>query len=608
MMDSGEYEDALQACIETWQNNPDKEDPNIAWLVLIMGRLYHRAGDIPNAAQFFELAATLANDNKEILRRVEMFRKLIHVVPTSRTDIENLCDPDLVLVQAPGWGINTPPLGTAMLSSYARMHGYKVLPLDLNLEFFLNRPDEFANSWELEQSLWFWTTNDCIKSVVQTFEEKIEAFVELILESKAKVVGFTIYDSSTKVSLEIAHQLKAKAPEVKIIFGGPLVSRFMAGLSIIKDDAIDAVAQGEGELILIDILERVKEGRTLDDCQGLIVQVDGKTVDNGDRELMKDLDSIPAPDFSDFTFESYRMPSRLPIMSSRGCANRCIFCNERPFWKKFRYRTAENVFAEIQYQMKRYPFINFLDFQDSLVNGVIRELDHLADLIINNELNISWAGQAVIRREMTVELMRKLKKSGCVCMAYGMETPSSSLMLKVGKVMSKGADLNAIAEAHGITGLGATYNVMFGLPGETEEDAFEAHEFLRRNYKNGIVVNPSPSFCGFSAGTLGYDNPDKYNISFEKGALYWESKDGQNTYLRRLKRFEDFCLLVNELGIQTTYPATHLLDRNRALGKYYFAMGDNSRAKYYLEQWLEEHPGDEDIKNLLDKILVKEAS
>ena len=136
---------------------------------------------------------------------------------------------------------------------------------------------------------------------------------------------------------------------------------------------------------------------------------------------------------------------------------------------------------------------------------------------------------------------------------------------------------------------------MFGLPGETEEDAFESLEFLRRNKQHNVTVNPSACFCGFAPGTLAYDDPQRYGIDLSKGNLYWESTDGRNTYISRLKRFEDFCRLVHELKIPTTYPSTVLLDRNRSLGNYYREAGDHLRASWYFKAWLEEHPDDESI-------------
>jgi radical SAM superfamily enzyme YgiQ (UPF0313 family) len=396
--------------------------------------------------------------------------------------------------------------------------------------------------------------------------------------------------------------LKTRQPNLQIVFGGPHVSRYMEGKTIIENPFIDAVVQGEGELTLLDILERVKTGLPLKDCPGLLVRTDDQVVDTGDRDLIKDLDQLPAPYFDDYAFDVYRTPNRLPLIASRGCLNRCIFCNERLFWKKFRGRSAENIFAEIQAQHTRYPFMNFLYFQDSLVNGNMRELERLADLIIEKGLTVSWGGQAIIRKEMTRALLTKLKRSGCIHLSYGLETTSESLMLKVGKVMSKGADVDAIAEAHWQSDLAVTYNFMFGLPGETEEDAFEAQEFLRRHKNHRLAVNPSSIFCSFVPGTAVYEKPEHYGLDLSKGSLYWESIDGRNTYITRLKRFEDFCRLVNELGILTEYPSTVLLNRNHMLANYYALAGNNMRARWYYDAWLAEHPDDNDMRILRDKI------
>ena len=53
----------------------------------------------------------------------------------STTDQDNFNNPDMILVQCPGWGIKTPPLGLASLVSTVRSKGHKILPLDLNIEF-----------------------------------------------------------------------------------------------------------------------------------------------------------------------------------------------------------------------------------------------------------------------------------------------------------------------------------------------------------------------------------------------------------------------------------------------------------------------------------------
>ena len=589
------YQDAIQEIKKLLENDPDNIN-----LLFWMGNLHHRNNNAGEAKFFFDLVRNQAPKQSEILRYIELYNKTISTLPYSRTDVHNLYHPDIILIQAPAWGVNTPPLATAVLTSYLRKQKHVVFPIDLNIEFYLNSSKQFKEKWNLDQ-YHFWTMPESMDQFLGCFKNEIEKLIDLIISSDTKIVGFSIYESSELISLHLARKIKCRRPEITIIFGGPHVSKFLNGMHIIENDFVDIVVQGEGELTLSEIIKFLKNGEPLIKCPGILIKSDNQVVDTGERPSIKDLNELSPPDFSDFTFERYLTPDRLPIMSSRSCPNKCIFCNERPFWKEYRSRSAENIFEEIKIQLIRYPFIYFLDFQDSLVNGKVRELERLADLIIRDGLKITWAGQAIIRKEMTVELLQKLKRSGCVCLAYGLETPSEQLMLKIGKVMSRGANIDTIIKGHSEAGLDLVFNFMFGLPGETEEDAFEILEFIRRNKKCIGAVNPSPGFCLFSPGTLVYDNPQQYGVDLGNGGMYWKSTDGTNTYPIRLKRFEDFCRLVQELKIPSTYPNTYFLNRNLTLGNYYFELNDLKRARQYYKAWILEHPEDNTIKKVIDQ-------
>jgi len=569
-----------------------------------MGNLHHRNNNSNEAKIYLNLVRKQIPEQSEIIKYIELYNQVVTHLPNSRTDVLNIYNPDIILIQTPGWGINTPPLAAATLTSYLRKNNYIVFPIDLNIEFYLKSPPHFKEKWELDQYN-FWNMPESMDQFLRYFNDEIEKIIDLIISTNTKIVGFTIYESSEYISLHLARMIKHRQPEITIIFGGPHVSRFLKGPYIIMNDCVDIVVQGEGELTLNEIIKCLKNGDSLSNCPGLLIQSDNKVYDTGERESIKNLNELSPPDFLDYSFEVYRTPTRLPIMSSRSCPNKCIFCNERPFWREYRSRSAENIFEEIKIQLIRYPFINFIDFQDSLVNGKIRELEHLADLIIGSGLKIQWAGQAIIRKEMTIELIQKLKLSGCVCLAYGLETPSEQLMLKIGKLMSKGADVDEIVKAHGKAGLGLVFNFMFGLPGETEGDAFEVLEFIRRNKNYISAVNPSASFCGFAPGTLVFDNPQQYGVDMGNGGIYWESIDRMNTYPIRLKRFEDFCRLVQELKITTTYPNTIFITRNLTLGNYYFQIGDKNRAQRYFKAWIGEHPEDISVQKALDQMQIE---
>jgi len=509
--------------------------------------------------------------------------------------------PDLVLVQAPIWGISTPPLALAMLSAWVRQHGYRVRPVDLNVECYLARGAKYERLWELEESLLFWQSPSRVEEFILDFADLFEAFVASIAEARPRAVGFTFYHSSCQISLHLAGLIKARAPETTILAGGPHASRYMAGRSMALHPGIDVVVQGEGELALLEILDRLRTGESVDDCPGTITKRDGVAVDHGDRAVMANLGALPFPDFSDLDFSRYRDPFKLPMMSSRGCVNRCIFCNERPFWRGYRGMPAERIFAEIESQMARYPQVDTIDFQDSAVNGNIRELERFADLVIASGRKIRWTGQAVIRREMTFELASKLVQSGCSCLAFGLETASTSLMRTIGKNAANGAAPEQVIKDCARAGLGCAYNFMFGLPGETDLDAQNSMDLLRRCAREIGTVNPSPAFCGFCPGTLGFENPEKYGIDLTANPNYWRSTDGTNTFLTRLARFEAFCSLVDDLKIPTTYRSRLLMDRERAIANYHLVQGNSEEAAKWFKEWLAREPNDRSARARLDE-------
>lgn len=499
-------------------------------------------------------------------------------------------DSHIVLIQAPGWGVSTPPFAIASLSAYLRSYDFKVMPVDINIEMYQRNKEKYRDGWLVDVTN-FWTNPSRVENFIYDNKKILDRYTEAIIQSKAKVIGFTIYESSYLVSCCLAKKIKSKAKDRVIIFGGPGASEFMLGKSILRDNPdVDFVVEGEGEEALLEIVQKFFSHSEITECAGARYRRNAEVVIGPQREPIKSLDALPFPDFSDFYFSLYKEPFKIPISSSRGCINQCIYCNERAFWKQYRSRSAESMFAEIEHQLRKYPGIFFFDFQDSLVNGNIRALERLCGLIIDRGIRIQWAGQAIIRKEMRYELFVKLKKSGCVNLAYGLETVSASLLEKAGKVFSKGVNINQMLTDSQRAGLDCTLNFMFGLPGETDEEAGANIDFVRKNADKIATVNPSPGFCLIGSGTLAYAEPAKYGIDLSKGSSYWESIDGSNNFLKRLERFEKFVAVVHELGMRSVYSHPKLTNKNEAIANYYFAIENYEKAIPYYEDALKYEP------------------
>jgi B12 binding protein len=316
-------------------------------------------------------------------------------------DFKGMKTADVILIQPPAWGINTPPLAIAQLSAYLRKEGLKVFTYDLNIDLYYRRGGEYKNAWELEYS-YLWENSSWVDEIWEAHRDLIDPLINAIATSPAQIIGLSVYCSSYLSARKLVREIKKRTPDKTIVLGGPHVSRFFAGNATIEsnDVPVDFIVDGEGENTLWELSRAIIDDMDFGQIPGILFQKDGRAVFTGERELITDLNNLPFPNFSDFDLSLYS-ENKLPVASSRGCVNRCIFCNEFPFWKKFRSFSGDYIFNNIKQLKLKFPRVYYFEFHDSLVNGNIRALDRFCDLIIESGLKIQWTGQAIFRREMT---------------------------------------------------------------------------------------------------------------------------------------------------------------------------------------------------------------
>lgn len=516
---------------------------------------------------------------------------------------------EIILIQSPSWGLNAPPLALASLSAFLRDRGYQVLVLDLNIDMFYSCKGEYKIFWDGAE-MEFWRNESLVERFFLDNDELIDGYLKQICNSDAKIIGFSIFDTSVFFSMFLAKKIKEKCQDKLIVFGGPHCSPYMGRDFIISQNCVDVVVWGEGEETLAQIVNMAIKGREPKLCPGALIKKDGEILDGGERPLIDSLDSLPFPDFNDYPLGHYIRPDVIPVSTSRGCVNRCIFCNEWPYWKRYRYKTGEYIFHEIKHQLLRYPQAKSIEFYDSLCNGNLKELSALSGLIIKDKLKIRWGGQAIIHSGMNRELLSKFKESGCWCFAYGLESGSQKIIDRIRKGFQI-IDAERVVKETFEAGIDVSLNVMFGHPGETEDDFKETLDFISRNKDYITYVNPSPSLFGIARGTFLYDHPEEFDICAPiHNGLFWRSNDNSNNYLVRLSRFEKFCDFVHSLGIKSTYPGTALVDRYRIIGDYYFYIQEYSEALKYYNTSVEKEGENNKILQLIENChqLLKQGS
>jgi radical SAM superfamily enzyme YgiQ (UPF0313 family) len=475
--------------------------------------------------------------------------------------------PDIYFIQPPGWAVENPPMGLAMLKSYLASKNIVSSVCDININLYNLRSNYYSKSWELANGYYTWERQNWINKFFQEYTDEILDLLYSVIAREPKVVGVSVHSSTYLSSILLSQELRKYSQDTKIMFGGPeMIQTSPKWKDVLLKRVADVIVFGEGERTVLNYL-------TGDDTKGTAyLNNNNEIIIGGTQPTIPNLDELPFPDYSGFNLKLYRGTNVLPTYFSRGCINNCLYCTERNYFPKFRCRSGKRVFDEIVYQKQLYPKTEYFRIQDSVSNGNIKELNILCDLLIENNIEIGFSLEgAVIRKEMETPLYKKLHKAGCTVIGYGLETPSKPLLKKTGKLACQSADFDTVIMEGVKSGITMGINFMFGLPGETEEESQMQLEFIRKykRYRKHIILNPALNYCYLPPGCNAYENPDMFDIDLSKGSLFWESKDGSSTFPIRLMRFERFCKLAESLGYENLFGITESVNRDEMLQIYY---------------------------------------
>lgn len=480
----------------------------------------------------------------------------------------------IALIQCPVWGTYDPPVALAQLSSCLKKEGNEVFVLDMNIKLYLKRKENYKNMWAWEQSL-FWYAPEQVDKFSRENSEDIDNFVKDIINSGARIIGFSVNAASRLSSIRLARRLKEKDKGLTIVFGGPLFFEQKFIDIILDEGSIGIVIPGEGEVTFCEMVRMLKMNQDISSCKGIAFKKNGKIINTGPREQLSNLDVLPFLDFTDLPLSDYDDTSHIPFMSSRGCIQGCAFCSSRAFWPGYRVMSGERIFREIEFHKRRQgelnPNLGHVDFLDLLFNGNMESLNDFCDLMFKAKLDIYWTANMIIRPEMSAGVIRKMKEAGCEHIIFGIESGSQrvlGLMKKYYRIEDADRIIRWMHEA----GIIVTCNFMFGFPGETEEDFKLTLDFIKRNAKFLDRVYPSRTYCAIEEYSYFHSHLEEFGVKPNPpNHLYWENTDGKNTYPIRLQRCEDFCNLASDLGIDVGcgVQTSVELDKWYNLGFYY---------------------------------------
>ncbi len=139
---------------------------------------------------------------------------------------------------------------------------------------------------------------------------------------------------------------------------------------------------------MLELIDSLQGGRPLETIAGLSFTRGGEAVHNPDRAACQDLDTLPVPDLT-LIAGSSDQKGTTPIMTSWGCPFACNFCSVTAmFGRKYRYRSAEHIMAEIEAKQPKSIF-----FYDDNFAADKRRLKTLLRMMIAGGRKIPWSAQ-----------------------------------------------------------------------------------------------------------------------------------------------------------------------------------------------------------------------
>lgn len=284
---------------------------------------------------------------------------------------------------------------------------------------------------------------------------------------KPQLVGFYAMTWTFRQDVEILKRIKKILPKIKSAVGGPNVSAFPKESLMFSD--FDFAVKGEGEITAVEMVEAIEGRKKFSSVDGLIWRDKGKIIQNKDRQLIHDLDSVPFPAWDLLPVREYndvftQRPHFVTILATRGCPFRCTFCDrQNRMGYSWRMRSPENVVEEMKLINKKYSISEFMFFDDNFIVNKDWVLDFCRKVAT---LNFLWEVRARVDM-VDLPLLQTLRKAGCYRIRYGMES-ADNLTLKLIKKDITAEQIKKCAQASHQAGIEIFAYFMLGLPEETE--------------------------------------------------------------------------------------------------------------------------------------------
>jgi len=262
----------------------------------------------------------------------------------------------------------------------------------------------------------------------------------------------------TETIIDLCETINKNKKNAWFILGGACPSAIPE--YILRNTYADITTIGEAENTIVDLLKCKINQANLSDVDGIAYLKNDEFIKTKKNRIEKKLDKIPFPLWEIFPMDKYttccKAYNQLPhemslgIITSRGCTNRCNFCQRLE--KGLRLRSIDNVIEEIKILYQKYGVSCFWIHDELFIVNKKRIIDFGRAL---KESNIKIKFYCQARADIVdKELIEILKKCGCQFINIGFESSDDKVLKRMNKNVTVAQNIRALEVIKNVDGIG----------------------------------------------------------------------------------------------------------------------------------------------------------
>lgn len=328
---------------------------------------------------------------------------------------------------------------------------------------------------------------DCLLHIRQVevprYLDHLEASVDW---ANFGVVGFSSCFEQNSASFALARRLKARYPQLIILFGGANFDGEMGIEWVRTMPFIDYAVIGEGDEAFPELLEALRHGRDPALVPGVVCCRNGMVAAPLPRALKARLDESPVPDYREYfsrieglqLLAKVRPRLRIPFESARGCwwgeKHHCTFCGLNGSSMTFRAKSPDAVMIELAEQVRRHRCFEFSAVDNILEPSYLKEF--FARLTAQgNDYRFFYE----VKSNLTRAHLKTLHDGGVRYIQPGIESLSTPILSLMRKGVTAIQNVNLLRWAR-YYDIQVMWNLLYGFPGEVTQDYQLQAELLKQ--------------------------------------------------------------------------------------------------------------------------------